>query len=769
MRKKIKSVKKITALSLAVIIGASMVGCGSDVNNENSENDETTTLEEDTEETFKFTKASYNKGVITVNGSIPFEGEVSEVVILKDSDGNVVETTEIKKVSDTSVSFTLKNDIDIEKNYFVTYENVTTAVKIISLYSKEEFEDKYTYEGDDLGAVYSADETKFRIWAPTALSVKINLYESGTEGTDDLIDSIDMQKDVNGTWIAAKSGDLNGVYYTYTVRVNGNDNEVCDPYARTTGVNGKRAMIIDLDKTNPTGWENDKNPNAGLNITDAVIYELHLRDISADESSGITNVGKYLGLAETGTTNGNGDSTGLDYIKDLGVNYVHIMPMYDYGSVDEAQLDTAQYNWGYDPVNYNVPEGSYSTNPYDGEVRVKEAKEMVKALHDNGISVIMDVVYNHVYNADDFCINKIVPEYFSRIDNIGKYANGSGCGNDVASERTMVSKYIVDSVKYWADEYHIDGFRFDLVGLIDTDTMNKIIEEVHKTNPDVIFYGEGWDLKTYVTKSDIKLTTQGNAGMVPEFAFFNDYFRDNLKGSNSVSSTGYANGSPECYDAVIKMLKGSCSFTSQPSKTVNYSCCHDNNTLFDKITMTNSGASMEERAAMNKLTAAITLTSQGIPFIMAGEELLRSKTNEDGSFNSNSYNSTDEVNSIKWSDLSNDIYKDVHDYYKGLIEFRKAHSGLRMMTGEEAEANITLMEETPENVVAYSIKGGANGEASNGIFIIYNGTNESATVTLPAGNWNICINGEKAGIESIEKVSGSVTVDKTSAMVLVAE
>ena len=361
-----------------------------------------------------------------------------------------------------------------------------------SYYSSAEFEAEFTYDGDDLGATWTKDATFFRLWAPTATAVAINLYESGTAGTDDLMEKIEMTADVNGTWIAAVEGDLNGVYYTYSVTVDGQVNEACDPYARTTGVNGQRAMVIDLDSTDPEGWDADVDPHYGNAITDAIIYELHVRDLSIDESSGITNKGKFLGVVESGTTNSLGMSTGLDYMKNLGITHLHLLPSYDYASVDETNPDAA-FNWGYDPVNYNVPEGSYSTDPYHGEVRVAEMKQMIKTLHDNGISVVLDMVYNHVFDAGSFCFNRIVPGYFSRISDDGYYSNGSACGNDTASERAMVKKYIVDSVKYWADEYHMDGFRFDLAGLIDTETINECIEEVHKTHPNVIFYGEGWN------------------------------------------------------------------------------------------------------------------------------------------------------------------------------------------------------------------------------------------------------------------------------------
>lgn len=368
------------------------------------------------------------------------------------------------------------------------------------IYSTEEFEKEYTYTGNDLGAVWNKDSTTFRVWAPTAEEVYVNLYETGTPDTADLIESVAMTKGVNGTWVYTKSGDLNGTYYTYTAVLNGVREEVCDPYARTTGVNGKRGMVIDLASTNPEGWENDVNPHVNEGINDAIIYELHIRDLGTHSSSGITNVGKFLSLTERGTKTPGGMATGIDHIKELGITHIHLLPIYDFGSVDETSTNKNLFNWGYDPVNYNVPEGSYSTDPYNGEVRVAELKQMVKSLHEDGISVVMDVVYNHVYNAGEFCVNKLVPGYFSRIDDTGSYSNGSDCGNDTASERSMVKKYIVDSVNYWADEYHIDGFRFDLVGLLDTETINEIVTTVHAKHPDVIFYGEGWSMNTAVTK-----------------------------------------------------------------------------------------------------------------------------------------------------------------------------------------------------------------------------------------------------------------------------
>ena len=379
-----------------------------------------------------------------------------------------------ERTDDGSNIYTLvpETELDVTAAYTLRYRSSEKAITMPIYYSTKAFEALYTYEGDDLGANWSPEQTFFRLWAPTASAVRINLYASGDYRENDLLEQVEMTPDVSGTWVATIQGDLNGTYYTYSVDVDGVTNEACDPYARAVGVNGQRAMVIDLDSTDPEGWENDRDPHYDNTITEAIIYELHVRDLSVDENSGITNKGKFLGLIETGTTTPEGIPTGLDHIKALGVTHIHLLPSYDYGSVDETRLEDNVFNWGYDPVNYNVPEGSYSTDPYNGEVRVKEFKQMVKGLHDNGISVIMDVVYNHVYSGEEFCFNKIVPLFFSRVSTDGQFSAGSGCGNDTASERAMVKKYIVDSVKYWADEYHIDGFRWDLVGLIDTETIN---------------------------------------------------------------------------------------------------------------------------------------------------------------------------------------------------------------------------------------------------------------------------------------------------------
>lgn len=655
----------------------------------------------------------------------------------------------------------------LSNEYTLTCNGISVKVNAPSYYSTEEFESLYTYDGDDLGATWTKEKTSFRLWAPTATAVSINLYESGTAGTDDLIEQIPMTADVKGTWVAEKTGDLHKTYYTYSVTVNGETVEACDPYARATGVNGLRAMIIDLDSTNPEGWDTDKDPHYDDNITDAIIYELHVRDLSIDESSGILNKGKYLGLIESGTKNPYDQSTGLDYMKNLGITHIHLLPVYDYASVDESRLDVPQFNWGYDPLNYNVPEGSYATDPFNGEVRVSEFKQMVKGLHDNDISVIMDVVYNHVYNADTFCFNKIVPGFFSRINEYGEYSEGSGCGNDTASERAMVKKYIVDSVTYWADEYHIDGFRFDLVGLIDTETINAVVEEVHKTHPNVIFYGEGWAMSTDMTKDGYTMATQKNSTQTPGFAYFSDTIRDALRGPMGDDyKSGYAAGTGGFAGNVASCFTGSPTWCKSPSQTINYASCHDNLSLFDKITLSTYDLTVEERVKVNNLAAAIVMTSQGTPLFQAGEEILRSKPKDDGSYDHNSYKSSDAINSIKWDNLNDPMYTDTYEYYKGLIAFRKAHPALRMTTAEDVKQSISKLSDLESNVNGFLINGA---QIDDDLVVVFNPRKNATDVTLPEGKWDVYIDGENSGTTVLRTAEGTVSVDARSAMVLVKQ
>ena len=736
----------------------------------------------------KVTAAVYDSitNVLTVTTAVPIEGDIAGSFVLEGPNGEmkITDVANVEGTSDYVIAY--EGEINADEIFTVYYKGTPCKVTVPNVYSTDFFEAEYTYEGDDLGAAWSAESTFFRLWAPTASAVSVNLYTSGTEGAEDLIQAVEMTKDVNGTWIATVEGDLNGTYYTYSVTRKGETVEAVDPYARTTGVNGNRAMVIDLDSTDPAGWENDTYVTQD-NYTDAVIWELHVRDFSIHESSGMENKGKYLAFTEKGTkVPGTEIATGVDYMVNLGVNYVHLLPVYDINSVDET---VGGYNWGYDPKNYNVPEGSYSTDPYNGAVRVNEFKQMVQSLHNNGIGVIMDVVYNHVADAGNFCFNKIVPGYFSRIHDDGSYQSNSGCGNDTASERSMVRKYIVDSVLYWAEEYHIDGFRWDLVGLIDYETINQVMAEVHAVNPDIIFYGEGWEMCTWTTKEGYvgKMTIQPNDTKVNTeagvFALFNDTIRNVIHGGVfTATDKGFVSGN---MTGGTKMVV-SAGYTANsiwgsnggsvdtPLQTINYASCHDNYTLFDNLTidvMDATGCTAAEAAAkaaeMNNLAAAYYITAQGVPFIHAGEEMLRSKPDaqQESGFNHNSYNAGDEINSFKWADLGNELNGASVEYYTGLIAFRKAHPAMRLTTKADIIAAMTELETYNNNVVAY-INNGAGLE--DAIVSIFNADSVAQTVELPEGKWAVCVNKDAAGTQALAIVEGTVEVDATSAMLLVA-
>lgn len=674
-----------------------------------------------------------------------------------------------------STKVVLDEPVSLNHTYTITYEDWHACdVGITGAFSSESFEEEYTYSGDDLGAIYTKEKTNFRVWAPTASKVELNLYEAGSG--DCLIETVPMTADEKGTWVYEKTGDINGVYYTYSVTVGGETNEAVDPYAKAAGVNGKRGMVIDLASTDPEGFENDKKPEF-VNMTDAVIYELHVRDLSADASSAISNAGKFLGLTETGTKNSDGLSTGLDHMKDLGITHVYLLPSFDYASVDESNSES-QFNWGYDPQNFNIPEGSYSTDANDGFVRVNEYKEMVQTLHENGIRVIMDVVYNHTFSSADSNFQKVVPNYYYRM-NGDSFSNASGCGNETASERAMVRKYIVDSVVYWATEYHVDGFRFDLMGIHDIETMNAIREALDEIDPSIITYGEGWTSGDS-TLDSTQRALKANTSKLNAIAAFSDDIRDALKGNVfDALDKGFVSGKEGMENDIMYSVvgcteneqvdydayeKSNGAWSPNPAQTINYVSCHDNYTLWDKLATSNPDDSVEDRIKMNNLASAIVFTSQGIPFIQAGEEMLRSKPLEDGTLSSNSYNLSDEVNSLKWNDLTK--YQDVYNYYKGLIAFRKAHGALRMTTTEEVQNNLTFIDGLDANVVAYTIDNSPNGETAESLFVVYNANKENVTVTLPEGNWDVYVNGEKAGTEVLDTVSGKVEVSGISAMVL---
>lgn len=632
--------------------------------------------------------------------------------------------------------------------------------------------DAQAYAGNDLGAVYTPEKTTFKLWSPSAQSVKLNLYTKGSDAENGALklQSLNMTKSDNAVWSITVSSDLKNMYYTYSVTNNGRTEETVDPYAKAVGVNGERGMIVDLDSTDPANWDNDTAFQRVANQSDASVWEVHVKDFSYDASSGVSeaNRGKYLAFTEENTTlNGEGKlSTGIKYLKELGINYVQINPFYDYGSVDETGSDT-QFNWGYDPKNYNAPEGSYSSNPYDGNVRINETKQMIQSLHNNGMGVIMDVVYNHTYSSDSV-FQKTVPDYYYRINADGSFSNGSGCGNDTASEREMYRKYMVDSVTYWAKEYHIDGFRFDLMGLHDVQTMNEIRAALDEIDPDIIVYGEGWSLSSTFDRGAVPAAQANSKQLNSRVGCFNDQIRDGLKGSVFQSKgKAYIQGDKTAAKAVYLGLlantpRGGNWQSTTPEQTVTYASCHDNATLYDRLVYSMGGDFTERYDSyikMNKLSAATVFASQGVAFMLAGEEFARTKIGDE-----NSYSSSPDENKLDWNRTVD--YADLLSYYKGMLEFRNYFEPVRTpvkldsVTGEySTETGIVKVVYADQNF------------AWKNVVILLNDSTEDQVVTLEStlpDKWVSVVNGDMAGITAIDEFSGrDITVPAGEPLILV--
>lgn len=628
------------------------------------------------------------------------------------------------------------------------------------------------YDGDDLGAVYTKEYTAFRLWAPTADAVTLCLYREG-DG-DCLLDTCLMKPDVQGTWTYRVDGDLRHVYYTYRLERGGKMVETQDPYSVAVGVNGNRSMVLDLRETDPKNFTNDHGPEV-KSRTDLVICEISVLDETADVSCGAVHAGKYLGLTEKGTKNKAGEPTGLDYLRTLGITHVQIMPSYDFASIDEAATQKRQYNWGYDPLNYNVPEGSFSTDPFHGEVRIREYKEMIAALHQAGLGVIMDVVYNHTYDLDS-CLQKCEPDYYYRKDG-ARYSDASACGNEIASEQPMMRKYIVDSVCYWAKEYHLDGFRFDLMGVLDIETMNEVSRRLKEINPSIILYGEGWTgggspLPEY------RRALKKNARMLDGIGMFSDDIRDMIRGHVFYNEErGFVAGKGGMENAVRFCVTGGIwhpqvdyagygygpggPWAESPQKVINYASCHDNLTLWDKFLVSRPDAGEEERLAMNRLAAALVFTSQGVPFFLSGEEFARSKpVAGTGKVSDNSYNLPFETNALRYDWTENQ--KKLQQYYRGLIAFRKAHSGLRMREAKEIRNNITFVDGLPEQVVAFTIC-----QEKETLFVAYNASGRKTTLSLPdEKDWKLYIDESRAGTVSLETCKETIELPALGCMVL---
>jgi pullulanase len=627
------------------------------------------------------------------------------------------------------------------------------------------------YPGDDLGIIWTPEKTYVKIWAPTAHFIELRLYKDGVTGEP--FHKTNLQSVGLGVWSTVLIGDYIGKFYTF--RINDGDwlAESPDIYARCVGLNGKRGMIFDPQKTNPDNWKNDKGPRLN-SFTEAVIYETHVRDFSVAENSGIKNKGKYLGFAEMDTKTKNGVSTGLAHLKELGITHVHLLPVSDFATVDDEK-PLERYNWGYDPQHFNALEGSYATNPFDGAVRIKEFKQLVKSLHDNGIGVFIDVVYNHTYFAKESVFNQAVPGYFYRQKLDGSFSNASGCGNEIASERSMVRKYIVDSLRYWAQEFHIDGFRFDLMGIYDLETMRTIRAELDKTNPGLLLYGEGWAADQSPMPEYLR-AVKNNIPQLPGIAAFNDDFRDALRGNHGLKkSKGFvsglelreeavkfgviaATGHPQIvYDYVETSKKP---WTAEPTQCINYVSCHDNYTLWDKLKMSVSKPIDEELRKMVKLAGALILTSQGVPFLHAGVDFCRTKGNE-----GNSYKSPDSVNQIDWE--RKEMYSDVFTYYKKLIQLRKNHPAFRIKTSAEIQKYLNFCSQYQLGVVSYCIQGKEVGDSWEKIILVFNGKPNPVIIPLPEGKYWQVVQGDEINEQGIgEFVSSEIKVEGISMAIL---
>lgn len=636
--------------------------------------------------------------------------------------------------------------------------------------------DKYpSYYGSDLELVYTPEQSVFTLWAPSADRVRLNLYASGEGGDPE--EQVEMEKAGYGTWRIHIDRDLKGSFYTFQIEKNGKWlNETPGIWAKAVGINGNRAAVIDWNETNPEGWESDRSPELKM-YSDIILYELHHRDFSIAPDSGIENKGKFLALTETGTKTPEGEATGLDHLKELGVTHIHILPSFDFATVDETKLDENRYNWGYDPKNYNVPDGSYSTDPANPVVRIREFKEMVKSLHQNGFRIVLDVVYNHTASTDHSNFDLTVPGYFYRQNADGSYSNASGCGNETASEREMVRHYIIESVKFWAREYHIDGFRFDLMGIHDIETMNRLRSELLEIDPTIFVYGEGWVAADSPLPFEQRAVKE-NVGQMEGIGVFNDEFRDGLKGSSfDEQEPGYASGNINGHFEPVKygivggtdhpqvdyggLLYCNAPYAGAPSQMINFVSCHDGYTLVDKLKLSVQGDhAADELIPIDKLVHTVLLTAQGIPFIRSGEEIMQDKQGEP-----NSYKSPDSINRIDWSLKAKN--REVFDFIRGLIALRKAHPAFRIPTVEGLQQWLRFMDTGDSGVIAYTLGEYANNDEWKEILVAYNGNRHEVEIGIPEGEWNVvCRNGQIDPEGKDRLPGGSVKIAASSALIL---
>ena len=612
---------------------------------------------------------------------------------------------------------------------------------------------------------YSKEATAFRLIAPSkAKGVKIHIYNEGAGG--DKVQTVKMKRTATDTWTANVKGDLKGKFYTFQVETAKKTmQETPGVFAKAVGVNGKRAAVIDMAETNPEGWDADKRPLT-KSPTDLVIYELHHRDFSISPTSGLKNKGKFLALTEP---------KAIYYLKTLGVNAIHILPSFDFASVDESQPNVAQYNWGYDPLNYNVPEGSYSTDATKPSVRIKEFKQMVQELHKAGIRVILDVVYNHTFNINESNFTLTYPGYYYRTTKDGKPSDGSGCGNETASEKPLMREFMIESALYWAKEYHIDGFRFDLMGVHDIETMNLIRKALDTVDPNIYIYGEGWSAGQCAYPTE-KLATKANVKQLDRIGAFCDDMRDGIRGpfsddhksgilgaiANNEESIKF--GIAGCIDHpqidLNKVNYSKAAWTNSPAQMIAYVSCHDDMCLVDRLKASIPGITTDEIIRLDLLAQTFVFTAQGVPFIYAGEEVLRDKKGVH-----NSYKSPDYINAIDWTYM--DRYPQVFDYYRSLIELRRNHPAFRMADADMVRRHLEFLD-APQNVVAFRLKDHANGDAWQDIIVVLNGNKTAQKVNIPQGAYTAVCQNQQINLSGITTIEGnSVEVAPQEALIIV--
>lgn len=611
--------------------------------------------------------------------------------------------------------------------------------------------------------VYSPKSTTFSLTtSPDVKKVDVVISDNDSDTAQQLVKS--MKRVGTGKWKLTVKNDLKGKYYVFSVYNQAQPDHTPGVFAKAVGVNGKRGVIVDLKDTDPDGWADDVRPEL-KNPCDLIIYEMHHRDFSMDMSSGIKNKGKFLAITEP---------SAISHLRRLGVNAVHILPSFDFASIDESKPDVAQYNWGYDPLNYNVPEGSYSTNAADPKARIREFKQMVQALHKAGIRVILDVVYNHTFDINGSNFQKTYPDYFFRKNAEGKYSDGSGCGNETASDKELMREFMKESVAYWVNEYHIDGFRFDLMGVHDIETMNEIHDVVAQIDPTIYIYGEGWSAGSCAYPQD-KLATKANTCELNGIGAFSDDMRDALRGPFSDDTKGgFLAGVPGQEESIKFGIAGAIShpqidmtkvnyskvpWTNEPSQMVAYVSCHDDMCLTDRLRSSIPYIGDEELIRLDLLAQTAVLTSQGVPFILSGEEMLRDKKGVH-----NSYRSPDSINRLDWNNLKR--YPQVFDYYAGLISLRKQHPAFRMGSADEVRKNLCFLE-APEGVVAYQLKNNAGGDSWKNIIVVLNSQKTPQTVDVPENTYTMVVANGKVDTNGIGLLSGkTLTVAPQSALIV---